>query len=88
MPPPVLPRQHPGAPPHLRGTLMGVWFVATALGGYLAGFLGTYWSRIPHSRFFILVAGIAAGAAVLLLVVKRRLQAALEPVEQGRRSAA
>jgi POT family proton-dependent oligopeptide transporter len=76
------------APPHLRGTLMGAWFVATALGGYLAGFLGTYWSRIPHSRFFIVVAAIAAGAAVLLLVVKRRLQVALEPAEEGRRSAA
>ncbi len=76
------------APPHLRGTLMGAWFVATAAGGYLAGFLGTYWSRIPHSQFFMLVAAIAAGAAALLLVVKRRLQVALEPTEEGRRSAA
>lgn len=76
------------APPHLRGTLMGAWFVATAAGGYLAGFLGTYWSRIPHSQFFMLVAGIATAAAVLLLIVKQRLHSALELEEVGRRPAA
>ncbi len=75
------------APPRLRGTLMGCWFVATAVGGYLAGFLGVYWSRILHSQFFLLVAGIALVAALLLLAVKRPLQAALEPARQSRRVA-
>ncbi|MGE5362060.1 MAG: peptide MFS transporter [Bacteroidales bacterium] len=65
------------APPRLRGTLMGAWFVATAIGGYLAGYLGVYWSRIPHSRFFLLVAAIAIVAAATLVVARRRLQANL-----------
>ncbi len=76
------------APPHLRGTLMGAWFVATAIGGYLAGYLGIYWSRIPHSRFFMMVAGIAIVAAVMLLAVKRRLQTSLEAGEVPKRNAA
>ncbi len=76
------------APARLRGTLMGAWFVATAVGGYLAGFLGVYWERIPHSRFFFIVAAIAILAGIVLLVVKRRLQAALEPTGEARRSAA
>ncbi len=76
------------APPHLRGTLMGAWFVATAVGGYLAGFLGVYWERIPHSQFFMLVAAIAAAAGILLLLAKRRLQSSLESGEERRRSAA
>ena len=53
---------------------MGAWFVATALGGYVAGFLGIFWYRMPHSRFFLLVASIAAVAALGLVAVKPRLQ--------------
>ena len=63
------------APVRQRGTMMGAWFVATALGGYLAGFLGTFWYRIPHSTFFLLVAGVAGVAALVLVAVKPRLQA-------------
>jgi POT family proton-dependent oligopeptide transporter len=64
----IAPRQH-------RGTMMGAWFAATAVGGYLAGFLGTFWYRMPHSVFFLLVAGVAAFAAVVLLVARPGLQA-------------
>jgi POT family proton-dependent oligopeptide transporter len=76
------------APAHLRGTLMGAWFVATAAGGYLAGFLGTYWPRMPHSRFFLMVVAIALAAAALLLFVRRRLQATLDAAERSGRAAA
>jgi POT family proton-dependent oligopeptide transporter len=62
------------APAPQRGTMMGAWFVATSLGGYVAGFLGTFWYRMPHSRFFLLVASVAAVAALVLVAVKPRLQ--------------
>ena len=59
------------APPRRRGLLMGGWFVATSLGGYFSGYLGTLWSTMPHSRFFLLVCGLTAfGAVVLLLVLQ------------------
>ena len=63
------------APPRHRGTMMGAWFAATAVGGYLAGFLGTFWYRMPHSVFVLLVAGAAARAAAVLVVARPRLQA-------------
>ncbi len=66
------------APPRHRGTMMGAWFAATAVGGYLAGFLGTFWYRLPHSTFFLLVAGAAGLAAVTLVVAKPRLQAVFD----------
>jgi POT family proton-dependent oligopeptide transporter len=59
------------APPRRRGLLMGGWFVATSLGGYFSGSLGTLWSTMPHSRFFMLVAGLTLiGAVVLVLVLQ------------------
>jgi POT family proton-dependent oligopeptide transporter len=76
------------APAHLRGTLMGAWFVATAIGGYLAGYLGVYWSRIPHSSFFLIVAVIAIVAGAMLLAVRRRLQASLDTSDQARTTGA
>jgi POT family proton-dependent oligopeptide transporter len=70
------------APARHRGTMMGAWFVATALGGYLAGFHGTYWYRMPHSRFFMVVAGVAAAAAAVLVVARPRLQAVFAAVDR------
>jgi POT family proton-dependent oligopeptide transporter len=46
------------APPRLRGLMMGGWFVSLSIGGYLAGSIGAYWDRLPHSQFFFLVVGI------------------------------
>ena len=56
------------APPNRRGMLMGGWFVATSLGGYFAGMLGgQFWNAMPHSRFFLSVAGLTMLAAIVLL---------------------
>jgi proton-dependent oligopeptide transporter, POT family len=59
------------APPRMRGVLMGGWFVATSMGGYFSGVLGAYWDRMPHSRFFLLVVGVIAVAAIALVAVMR-----------------
>jgi len=61
------------APARHRGTMMGAWFVATAAGGYLSGFVGQYWNTMSHSRFFLLVAGLCVVAAVLMGIAKARL---------------
>jgi POT family proton-dependent oligopeptide transporter len=57
------------APPRRRGLLMGGWFVATSLGGYFSGSLGTLWSTMPHSRFFLTVVGMTLGATAVLVLV-------------------
>ena len=46
--------------------MMGAWFVSLSAGGYLSGTLGAWWPRMPHSRFFLLVAGVLLVAALLL----------------------
>ncbi len=54
------------APPRSRGVLMGGWFASLALGGYLAGYIGAYWDRMPHSQFFLMFVGILLVTAIPL----------------------
>lgn len=68
------------APPRRRGLLMGGWFAAAGLGGYLSGAIGFLWARWPHSGFFLFLAGAALVAALLLraaLPLLRRATAGL-----------
>jgi POT family proton-dependent oligopeptide transporter len=69
------------APPRSRGVMMGAWFVSLSAGGYLSGTLGAWWPRMPHSRFFLLVAGVLLVAALLLGAALPRIHAVLRTVE-------
>ncbi len=67
------------APVRLRGLLMGCWFVATAIGNKLTA-IGVYWDRWLHSEFFALLAGLALGMALVLLVLLKPLKKAMPGV--------
>jgi POT family proton-dependent oligopeptide transporter len=54
------------APARLISLLMGVWLSASFTGGFLAGYIGSFWSRMAKPEFFLLVAGIAAVAGVTI----------------------
>jgi proton-dependent oligopeptide transporter, POT family len=69
------------APPRSRGLMMGAWFVALSAGGYVAGWLGAFWTRMPHSRFFLIVVGILLLAAALLGLLLPRMNAVLRRAE-------
>jgi len=62
------------APQKVRGVMMGVWFLTLSGGGYFAGYLGSEYANMPHSRFFLLVAGLAAVAAVVLMLLLRQFK--------------
>jgi proton-dependent oligopeptide transporter, POT family len=55
------------APARLISLLMGVWLSASFTGGFLAGYIGSFWSAMDKPEFFLLVAGIAAPAGVMIL---------------------
>ena len=69
------------APPRSRGLLMGAWFVSLSAGGYFAGFVGAYWTRMPHSRFFLLVVGLLAVAALVLTLVLAQVRRVIRESE-------
>jgi POT family proton-dependent oligopeptide transporter len=62
------------APPRSRGLLMGGWFASLATGGYLAGYIGGYWERMPHSQFFLMVVGILVVTAVPLSLLTPQIK--------------
>ncbi|HPM41276.1 MAG TPA: hypothetical protein PLY45_02425, partial [bacterium] len=66
------------SPPRMRGLMMGGWFAASAVGSYLSGFLGSYWERMPHSSFFGILVITSLVAVVLLALVMRRVNRAME----------
>ena len=57
------------APGALAATTMAMWFSASFAGNLLAGALGSYWTRLGATRFFLLTAGVSALAALLLRLV-------------------
>jgi POT family proton-dependent oligopeptide transporter len=76
------------APPRMRGMLMGGWFCATAVGAYLAGFLGTMWDDMRHSSFFAILVAASLAAFLLLLFVIKRLHGTIVEAEEMARQAA
>jgi POT family proton-dependent oligopeptide transporter len=61
------------APAAMVSMMMGVWFLANFIGNYMTGYLGTYWEKIPHSQFFMLMTGIAITAGLILFIIGRPL---------------
>ncbi len=56
------------APAGSRSAVMGAWFASMFLGNLLAGWIGSYWSRLPHVDFFALMAGFGFAAAAAAVV--------------------
>jgi proton-dependent oligopeptide transporter, POT family len=54
------------APARILSMMMGVWLATSFIGGFLAGWLGSFWSRMEKPEFFLMIAAIAAlaGAAI------------------------
>jgi len=54
------------APARLISLMMGVWLATSFTGGFLSGYIGSFWSRMGKPEFFLLVAGVAAAAGVMI----------------------
>jgi proton-dependent oligopeptide transporter, POT family len=65
------------APARILSMMMGVWLATSFVGNFLAGFIGSFWSRIDKAEFFLLVAAIAALAATAIFACRWPLRGAL-----------
>ncbi|HTK58617.1 MAG TPA: peptide MFS transporter [Sphingomicrobium sp.] len=54
------------APPHLGATTVASWFLVIFSGSLCAGLVGTLWSSFTPATYFLMLAGIAGLAAILL----------------------
>ena len=74
------------APPRLGATTVAAWYLAIFTGSLSAGLVGTLWSRLGPSSFFVLLAAIAVVAAVILHRLDapaRRIVASRASPEEG-----
>ena len=57
------------APARIGGLMMGVWFLATSVGNFIAGRLAGFYEQMPLPTLFTTIAlfGIVAGFLLLLL---------------------
>jgi POT family proton-dependent oligopeptide transporter len=65
------------APVRLLSMLMGVWLSTSFIGGFLAGYLGTFWSSMAKADFFLMLAIISAIAGIAIALLIRPLHKAL-----------
>ena len=61
------------APRRLQGLMMGMWFGATALGSYGSGLLGRFYGRMPHDKYFLILAALLFAAALAVVLSLKRL---------------
>ena len=53
------------APKQIVGQILGVWFLAAAIGNYMGGELATFFETFPLPKLFGAVAGVTLGVGVL-----------------------
>ncbi|MBF0316270.1 MAG: peptide MFS transporter [Oligoflexia bacterium] len=68
------------APARMVSMMMGVWFLSSFFGNYMAGFLGTFWEKMSKESFFSLMIALAVGAGLLLFSLRHRLGSTLAVV--------
>jgi POT family proton-dependent oligopeptide transporter len=61
------------APARIVSMMMGVWFLANFIGNYMTGYLGTFWEKMPHQAFFVMLMTIGVVAGLVLFAIGRPL---------------
>jgi POT family proton-dependent oligopeptide transporter len=65
------------APAKMLSMMMGVWLATSFTGNFIAGYLGSFWSRMDKVHFFLMIAIIAGLAGVTVVAFNRSLRAVL-----------
>jgi POT family proton-dependent oligopeptide transporter len=65
------------APARMVSMLMGMWFLSSFAGNYMAGCLGTFWEKMPKADFFLILSLLAFGAGLGMFAVLRPLKRAI-----------
>jgi len=66
------------APARIISTMMGLWLATSFIGNFVAGWLGSFWSLMDKTSFFIMIAAVAACAGVVTWLFNRPLGSVLE----------
>jgi len=67
------------APPAITGLMIGVYFLSVFAGSLLVGWVGQFYEAMSAPAFWLLHAGAAGAAGLIILVLWGPLSAALAP---------
>jgi len=62
------------APPKYKGMMMGLWFVATAIGNLLVSIGGVLWGNLPLWLVWTVFVGVCLVAAIFMFSIMKRLE--------------
>ncbi|MCQ2311405.1 MAG: peptide MFS transporter [Paludibacteraceae bacterium] len=62
------------APPQYKGMMMGLWFVATAIGNFLVSVGGSLWGDLPLWMVWSVFVGVCLVAAVFMFSMMKKLE--------------
>ena len=65
------------APPRMVSMMMGMWFLSSFFGNYLCGYIGTFWEKMSHANFFLLLMSLSCGAGLCMFAVLKPLKRAI-----------
>jgi proton-dependent oligopeptide transporter, POT family len=65
------------APPRIVSAMMGLWLGTSFAGNFVAGWLGSFWSAMDKTSFFLMIAAVAAGAGGVIFSFNRPLKSVL-----------
>jgi POT family proton-dependent oligopeptide transporter len=71
------------APARIVSMMMGVWFLANFIGNYMTGYLGTFYEKMPHQQFFLLLTVIGVAAGIVLFAIGRPLDKIVAAHDRG-----
>jgi POT family proton-dependent oligopeptide transporter len=66
------------APARMVSMLMGLWLATSFTGNFISGWLGSLWSGMDKSMFFLMIAGIAMISGAVILAFDRPLQSVIK----------
>ncbi|HET9465282.1 MAG TPA: oligopeptide:H+ symporter, partial [Gemmatimonadales bacterium] len=66
------------APVRIAGLVMGVWFLALAVGNYLAGMASSFYETMPLPKLFTIVTATALVTALVLALLIKPIQRMLQ----------
>jgi proton-dependent oligopeptide transporter, POT family len=61
------------APARMVSMMMGVWLGTSFIGNFIGGWLGSFWSSMEKMHFFLMIAGVAGLAGVVIAAFNRPL---------------
>ena len=62
------------APVRIAGLMMGVWFLATSVGNFIAGRLAGFYEAMPLPRLFLTIAMFGIVSGLILLAISRPIK--------------